>query len=146
MTQSKSFFLTRPKEMTGLSKQSMRASRRAKSAVKLFALNVGVYRSDRLIAIDLARVQDHQMRGLLRVMETTFATHNGCVRNTAKVINHPVPPSQVYFQNTPEQTSETSTSSGLGGQIGELTAALNVIGWNHHQVPPDERIPPQERM
>ncbi len=79
-------------------------------------------------------------------METRFASYSGCIRNTAAVINQPAPPSQAQSSHLPPSTTEASTSSGLGGQIGELTAALNVIGWNHNQVPPEERIPPQERL
>jgi hypothetical protein len=32
-------------------------------------------------------------------------------------------------------------ASGLGGQIGRLAEALNTVGWNHNQVPQDERKP-----
>ena len=37
-----------------------------------------------------------------------------------------------------------SHGSGLGGQIADITAALNEIGWNHNRVPPEERIPVHE--
>jgi len=79
-------------------------------------------------------------------METRFATYSGCVRNTATVVNHPPPPPHAQSFGSPPPTADTAPSSGLGGQIGELTAALNIIGWNHNQVPPEERIPPQERL
>jgi len=74
-------------------------------------------------------------------METRFASQSGCVRNTATVDKSSHPP--VTSSAAPPAAE---TSSGLGGQIGELAAALNVIGWNHNQVPPEERIPPQERL
>jgi len=78
-------------------------------------------------------------------METRFASYSGCIRNTATVVTQPLPP-QAQSSDPPPQTTEETPSSGLGGQIGELAAALNVIGWNHNQVPPEERLPPQERL
>ena len=77
-----------------------------------------------------------------KVMEAVFATHNGCIRNTAVVKTAP----RAGAQGHPVHHEAASASSGLGGQIGELTAALNVIGWNHHQVPAAERIPASEAI
>jgi hypothetical protein len=74
-------------------------------------------------------------------METIFATHNGCVANTACVTTGLQPPAHAPAE---VPASSEPVASGLGGQIGELTAALNTIGWNHHQVPQDERVTAQE--
>ena len=67
-------------------------------------------------------------------MDTIFATQSGFVRNTAVVGLTPPPPAPVLVHK-----SEAGQGSGLGGQIGALTQALNAVGWNHHQVPPEER-------
>ena len=88
------------------------------------------------------KVWADQRKGSSETMETRFATHNGCVRNTATVDKSAH--SQASAPSAP--TAAEVVASGLGGQIGELTAALNVIGWNHNRVPPEERIPPQERL
>jgi hypothetical protein len=78
-------------------------------------------------------------------METRFATNSGCVRNTA-IVEHPhLHAQQAQPSNAPPPVAET-VPSGLGGQLADLAAALNVIGWNHNQVPAEERIPPQERL
>jgi len=77
-------------------------------------------------------------------MQTTFATQNGCVRNTAVTTTAPHAPPHVPVHHG-EATHSAATGSGLGGQIGELTAALNTIGWNHNQVPPNERVPASEQ-
>jgi hypothetical protein len=78
-------------------------------------------------------------------MNTVFASQSGSIRNTAVSTHAPVvappPPHHEPGQHEPAP----GHASGLGGQIGELAAALNVIGWNHNQVPPEERIPLQER-
>jgi len=85
-----------------------------------------------------------QRKGNSKVMETRFATHNGCIRNTATV-DKSAQPSQAEISSPPPSPA-TATASGLGGQIGELTAALNIIGWNHNRMPPEERIPVQEKI
>ncbi len=77
-------------------------------------------------------------------METRFATHNGCIRNTATVDKSTQPSHSDAY--SPPSAPATATASGLGGQIGELTAALNVIGWNHNRMPPEERVPVQEKI
>lgn len=74
-------------------------------------------------------------------MKTTFATHNGCVSNTAVTTSAPYAPPHAPLG----ETAPAVSGSGLGGQIGELAAALNTIGWNHNQVPAAERVPASER-
>ncbi len=77
-------------------------------------------------------------------MSTIFATQNGFVTNNAVVGGRPV---GVRLTPAPHaQSTGTVESSGLGGQLGELAAAINAVGWNHNQVPVEERLPPQERL
>jgi hypothetical protein len=74
-------------------------------------------------------------------MEAVFATQSGCVCNTTAS-------SRARLTAAPAAahgTAPAGVGSGLGGQIGELAAALNTVGWNHNRVPPEERIPLQER-
>ena len=85
-------------------------------------------------------------------MHTIFATHNGFVRNNAVVdttaatmaalARSPEP----HTPAPPKDDAVSVPESGLGGEIGELAAAINAVGWNHNQVPPDERLPPEERL
>jgi hypothetical protein len=88
---------------------------------------------------------------VIETMETVFASQSGCVRNTAVAIHAPPPaaghpdPNPAPVPAAGQASGLGGQASGLGGQIGELAAALAVIGWNHNQVPPDERIPPDER-
>ncbi|MEI8394347.1 MAG: hypothetical protein WCF85_06395 [Rhodospirillaceae bacterium] len=79
-------------------------------------------------------------------METVFATHNGCVRNTGTGSPTPQSAAQARHRHEPVVASSAGTPSGLGGQIGELAAALETVGWNHHQVPAAERSPPGENF
>ncbi|MEI6987251.1 MAG: hypothetical protein WCK65_14095 [Rhodospirillaceae bacterium] len=79
-------------------------------------------------------------------MNTFFASNTGFVRNTAVVdsrhhtTSHHTAPVAV---KVPQPA--TVTGSGLGGEIGRLAAALETVGWNHNQVPLNERLPPDER-
>ena len=78
-------------------------------------------------------------------METVFATQSGCVRNTTEAAKNLPPGAAAQVHHAEAHHAPAGTPSGLGGQIGELAAALNTIGWNHNQVPPDERIPLSEQ-
>ena len=81
-------------------------------------------------------------------MKTVYASQGGFVSNTAVVdtnilknpaeVHPPAPP----FHSHPQETA----GSGLGGDIGKLAAALDTIGWNHGQVPRDERMPVDEQQ
>ena len=81
-------------------------------------------------------------------MKTVYASQGGFVSNTAVVDTNilknpaeahpPAPP----FHSHPQETA----GSGLGGDIGKLAAALDTIGWNHGQVPRDERMPVDEQQ
>jgi hypothetical protein len=75
-------------------------------------------------------------------MEAVFATHNGCIVNTGTTAPAPVRPRY----DTAAPAADGETESGLGGQIGEVTAALNAVGWNHCQVPANERLARDEEM
>ncbi len=81
-------------------------------------------------------------------MKTVFASQGGFVSNTAVVdsdmMKNPAdahPPGPVNYGSTTEDGT-----SGLGGDIGRLAAALNTVGWNHGQVPRDERMPVDEHQ
>ena len=81
-------------------------------------------------------------------MKTVFASQGGFVSNTAVVdsdiLKNPAevhPPGPVSYGAASEEGG-----SGLGGDIGRLAAALNTVGWNHGQVPPDERMPVDEHQ
>ena len=79
-------------------------------------------------------------------MITVFATHGGCVQNTGVVDHRRHQPK--HEEPSHEATSESAHDhnvSGLGGQLGKLIAAVNIVGWNHHQVPPQERVPSHEK-
>lgn len=79
-------------------------------------------------------------------MTTVFATYSGCVQNTC-IVDHRGNQS-ISNETTHDNVTDSATAdhdSGLGGQIGKLFAAVNTVGWNHHQVPPGERIPVQEQ-
>jgi len=78
-------------------------------------------------------------------METVFASQSGCVRNTTETVRSQHPAAAVQLHHGDTLHAPAGTPSGLGGQIGELAAALNTIGWNHNQVPPEERIPLSEQ-
>ena len=81
-------------------------------------------------------------------METVFASQSGFVANTAVVdpgfLKNPAehPPSYPAAQSAATEAG----GSGLGGEIGRLAAALNTVGWNHGQVPHDERMPVDEHQ
>ena len=77
-------------------------------------------------------------------METVFATHSGCVRNTCVVTSRKMKQKHESAHHD-EHADAASGQSGLGGQLGKLFAAVNIVGWNHHQVPADERVPIQEK-
>ena len=81
-------------------------------------------------------------------MKTVFASQGGFVANTAVVDTdflrnpaeaHPAVPA-------PHAAAGDEGGSGLGGDIGRLAAALNTVGWNHGQVPRDERMPVDEHQ
>ena len=77
-------------------------------------------------------------------MNTMFSTQGGFVANNAVVDRPGVAPAPA--RTAPAAVAaDDATGSGLGGQIGELAAAINAVGWNHNQVPADERLPQQER-
>ena len=86
-------------------------------------------------------------------MPTIFATHNGFIVNNA-VVGHPpgAPPAIAASASLdskaapPPSETDGPKESGLGGEIGEIAAAINAVGWNHNQVPLDERTPPEERL
>jgi hypothetical protein len=85
-------------------------------------------------------------------MSTIFATHNGFVRNNA-VVDTQVTAAAAFARShepsataAPKEDAGGHQDSGLGGQIGELAAAINAVGWNHNQVPPEERLPLEERL
>jgi len=75
-------------------------------------------------------------------METIFATHCGGVCNTAVISSAPQP-APVHSRHS--EVAGEASESGLGGQIAEVMASINAVGWNHNQVPEAERVPPQER-
>ncbi|MEI6556780.1 MAG: hypothetical protein WCO00_00110 [Rhodospirillaceae bacterium] len=80
-------------------------------------------------------------------MDMVFATHCGFVRNTA-VVCHQDGFDSVASCRSAESFSHPSPETplpGLGGQIEEVMASINAAGWNHHQVPDAERLPPEER-
>jgi len=79
-------------------------------------------------------------------MTTVFATYSGCVQNTC-IVDHRGNQSNSCASNheSPAELASVDHESGLGGQIGKLFAAVNTVGWNHHQVPPGERVPVQEQ-
>ena len=77
-------------------------------------------------------------------METVFATHGGCVRNTAGATRGGWVPALKRASRDDATSHVAEGSSGLGGQIGELAAALDAVGWNHNRVPLDERVPASE--
>ncbi len=82
-------------------------------------------------------------------MKTVFASQGGFVANTAVIdsvtLKNPAE-SQPPVVSSAYPTTGAGQESGLGGDIGRLAAALNTIGWNHGQVPHDERMAVDEQQ
>ena len=79
-------------------------------------------------------------------MKTVFSSQGGFVTNTAVVDPNGLKNPAEVHPPAPAVASGTGQGSGLGGDIGRLAAALNTVGWNHGQVPPDERMPVDEHQ
>ncbi len=81
-------------------------------------------------------------------MKTVYASQGGFVANTAVVDSDTLRnPAEVRPQaGASKSAGAEGCDSGLGGDIGRLAAALNTVGWNHGQVPRDERMPVDEHQ
>ncbi len=71
-------------------------------------------------------------------MPTMFASHNGGVANTA-IVKRDAPESEMAAV-AGSASHSVPLLSIVGGQLGRVTAAINSVGWNHHQVPRSERV------
>ena len=79
-------------------------------------------------------------------MQTVFSSQGGFVSNTAVVDPNGLKNPTEAHHPVPLASSSAGHGSGLGGDIGRLAAALNTVGWNHGQVPLDERMPVDEHQ
>ncbi|MEI6560043.1 MAG: hypothetical protein WCO00_16720 [Rhodospirillaceae bacterium] len=79
-------------------------------------------------------------------MRTVFASQGGFVSNTAVVDPNTLKNPATVAPPAPAAHAAEAEGSGLGGEIGKLAAALNTVGWNHGQVPRDERMPVDEHQ
>ena len=70
-------------------------------------------------------------------MKTMFSSHNGGVVSTAIVKTRH---SNSEPEVDPDASPSTPKMAAVGGQLGSVTAAINLVGWNKHKVPANERV------
>ena len=70
-------------------------------------------------------------------MRTLFASHNGGVANTAVAPAH----SAGLEPNGKRAPAPGPVKgSAVGGQLGRITTAIGLVGWNEYKVPAGERV------
>ena len=70
-------------------------------------------------------------------MRTLFASHNGGVVSTAVVPAHE---GRVGAEAKRTAPSIPVKGSAVGGQLGRITTAIGLVGWNEYKVPAGERV------